>query len=351
MKAAVFHGPGDLRVEEVPDVAVAPDGIVIAVRACGICGSDLKTLRTGRLARSGQVLGHEFVGEIIDIGHEVDDLSIGDVVTALPYVPCRRCDRCREGRTSLCDTAFRRSIANGLPGGFAEFLALPGARRGETVFPLPASITPQAGALIEPLAVGLHAVDLAGVRPHDVVVVLGLGTIGLSAVLALKARGVREVVAVDTSALRREAAQQLGAVVVEDATTELLDTMRHLTGPGSYGAVSAGDVVIDCAGSSALLATAMRTLRTGGTLVLAALYDGAVELDVTSVVRRGIRIVGTFAYDGNFARAVELVSSGTIQLDHLVSHRFGLDDIASAFAVQADASRSVKVVVEPGWPQ
>ena len=132
MHAAVFHGPGEIRVEHLPDPVADPGSIVISVHACGICGSDLKTLRSGRLARPGQVLGHEFVGSIVEVGAGVDDLSIGELVTALPYVPCGRCARCIEGHTSLCETAFHRSIANGMPGGFAEYLHLPVWHAGNT---------------------------------------------------------------------------------------------------------------------------------------------------------------------------------------------------------------------------
>lgn len=347
MKAAVYHGPADLRLEELPDPAPDPDGIVIAVEACGVCGSDLKSWRTGRLVRPGQVLGHEFVGRIVDVGREVDDLMIGDTVTALPYTPCGECAPCRSGRTSLCDTAFLRSIANGEPGAFAEYLHVPHARRGRTVFPLPRGLPRGAGALVEPLAVGVHAVALAEPDADYVPVVLGLGTVGLAVVHALVAAGVRTILATDSSAVRREAAARVGARVVDPATERLVDVIRDHTGPGAYRAPAACDAVFDCAGSSALVESVMPCIRAGGVLVLAALHDRPLPIDAMGVVRRGIRVVGTFGYDDDFAAAVEIVGSGSVDVDDLVSHRFALDRITDAFVMQADVEASVKVLVDP----
>lgn len=347
MRAAVYVGPGQLRVEELPDPEPSADGIVLAIDACGVCGSDLKTWRSGRLARPGQVLGHEFAGRIVSVGSNVDGLAVGDSVTALPYTPCGSCDRCREGRTSLCDTAFLRSIANGEPGGFAEYLHVPHARRDRTVFVLPDNLPSGAGALVEPLAVGVHAVHLAEPSTDSIVVVLGLGTVGLAVVHALAVAGVRTIIATDLSPLRREAARRIGAHVVDPTTHDLVGVIRDYTGPGAYRAPAACDVVFDCAGAHALIDTVMPTIRAGGALVLAALHDRPLPVDATSVVRRGVRILGTFGYDGDFATAAGLVASGDVDVSGLVSHRFGLDQVTEAFEMQADAAASVKVLVEP----
>lgn len=351
MRAAVFEGPGRLSVEDIPDPIAADDGIVIAVEACGICGSDLKTYRSGRLARPGQVLGHEFVGRIVETGSAVRDLEVGELVTALPYVPCGTCPRCLGGRSSLCESAFRSSIANGLPGGFAEYLHLPGARRDETVFALPDGLGTGAGALVEPLAVGVHAVQLAEVDAGDVVVVLGLGTVGLAVVFALRAAGVRNVIATDLSAKRCAAAEAAGAQIIGGTAAELVTAIGAVTGKGAYGAPAACDAIIDCAGVEPLINGVMPALRAGGSLVLAALHDAPLPVDATSIVRRGVRIVGTFGYDDDFGRAVSLVAQGDVAAADLVTHRYGLDDIVTAFDTQGDAASSVKVLVQPGGTQ
>jgi (R,R)-butanediol dehydrogenase/meso-butanediol dehydrogenase/diacetyl reductase len=348
MRAAVYQGPGEFRIEELPDPEPARHGVVIAVEACGVCGSDLKTWRSGRLVRPGQVLGHEFAGRIVSVGSDVDDLVVGEYVTALPYTPCGECPRCREGRTSLCDTALLRSIANGEPGAFAEYLHIPHARRDSTVFALPDDLPAGSGALVEPLAVGVHAVNLAEPGVDAVAVVLGLGTVGLSVVHALAAAGVRSIIATDLSAGRREAAARVGARVVDPLSEDLVAVIREHTGPGAYRAPAACDVVFDCAGAHGLIDTVMPSLRAGGTLVLAALHDRPLPVDATSVVRRGVRIVGTFGYDGDFGTAARMVASGEVVTDGLVSHRFDLERITEAFETQADADASVKVLIEPG---
>lgn len=348
MKAAVFRGPGEFGVEEIPDPEPSTDGIVIAVDACGVCGSDLKTWRSGRFVRPGQVLGHEFSGRIVSIGGDVDDLSVGEYVTALPYTPCGECDRCREGRTSLCDTALLCSIANGEPGGFAEYLHIPHARRDQTVFALPDGMDAGSGALIEPLAVGVHAVNLAEPDQNDVAVVLGLGTVGLAVVHALAASGVRSIIATDLSERRRAAAAAVGAHVVDPTTDDLVEVVRAHTGPGAYRAPAACDVVFDCAGAHGLIDSVMPCIRAGGALVLAALHDRPLPVDATSVVRRGVRILGTFGYDDDFATAARMVADGTVTAESLVSHRFDLDRITEGFEAQADADQSVKVLIEPG---
>jgi 2-desacetyl-2-hydroxyethyl bacteriochlorophyllide A dehydrogenase len=204
------------------------------------------------------------------------------------------------------------------------------------------------GALVEPLAVGVHAVHLAEPSHDDVAVVLGLGTVGLAVVHSLVAVGVRSIIATDLSARRREAAAAVGAHVVDPVTDDLVDVIRQHTGPGAYRAPAACDVVFDCAGAHGLIDAAMPCVRAGGALVLAALHDRPLPVDATSVVRRGVRILGTFGYDDDFAVAARMVAAGTVTAASLVSHRFDLEHITDAFEAQADADRSVKVLVEPG---
>ena len=158
----------------------------------------------------------------------------------------------------------------------------------------------------------------------------------------------RQVIAIDLATPRLEAARRAGAMVVDGTTDDLIESVKAVTGPGAYRAPAACDAVIDCAGSPALLTTAITALRPGGTLVLAALYDEPLALDATSVVEHGVRIVGTFGYDDDFGRAVALVADGRVTVEGVVTHRFGLEEIGEAFATQGDAARSVKVLVEPG---
>ena len=154
-------GIKDLAVEEVETPRAGPEDVVVAVAACGICGSDLHTYLHGSFVEPGQVMGHEFVGEVVEAGADVQGISVGDRVTASPLVPCNECARCAEGRYNLCGKAWTQGLAYGRPGAFAEMIRIPGSIAGENVFPLGDDVSDEAGALVEPLAVAVHAVKLA----------------------------------------------------------------------------------------------------------------------------------------------------------------------------------------------
>jgi len=194
MKAAVFKGVEDLRVEDVPEPEPGPDDVVVAVKAVGVCGSDLHTFLHGSFVQPGQIMGHEFAGEVVAAGDAVEGVAVGDRLTASPLVPCHDCPRCAEGRYNLCAAAWTQGLAYGRPGAFAERIMIPRPVPGQNVFPLSDDISDEAGALVEPLAVGVHAVKLAGNVEGATALVLGLGTIGLQVVQALRARGVAHVI-------------------------------------------------------------------------------------------------------------------------------------------------------------
>jgi (R,R)-butanediol dehydrogenase / meso-butanediol dehydrogenase / diacetyl reductase len=349
MRAAVFHGPGDLVVEELPDPVADPGSIVLEVTGCGVCGSDIHAWSRGALVRPGQVLGHEFAGRVHAVGDGVDGITVGDRVTAMPFTPCHDCGPCRAGRTGLCERAFRASIANGLPGGFAELLQVPGARLGDTVHPLPDTLPDRAAVLVEPLAVGLQAVDLAAPEPGEVAVVLGIGSVGLAVVHALRGRGVEHVVATDLSPVRLQAAAAAGAIPVHGQDDDLEAVVADLTGRGPYGSPAAAGAVIECSGSARLLATGIRLAGMAARIVLVGIHGTRPELDANLVVRKGLTLTGSFAYEPrHFSEAIDLLATGQVDADDIVTHRFGLDQVGEAFAVQADPQQSVKVVVEPG---
>jgi threonine dehydrogenase-like Zn-dependent dehydrogenase len=332
VRAAVFHGPRALRVEEVPEPQAGPRDIVVSVRACGVCGTDLHAYADGTLVAPGQVLGHEFAGEVVAVGRMVDGIRAGDRITASPLQPCRRCARCAEGRFNLCDTAWSTAIGLGEPGAFAERVRIPDARLGENVFQLADELSFAAAATTEPLAVAVHGVRLAPqVSAATTAVVLGLGPIGLQCVQVLHAYGAGRVVGVDLSALRRAAAEAIGA----EATADL-------------AGLEAVDVVFECTGVAALALQALRTVRAGGTAVLLAVYADRFTLNPNLVVSRELAVRGAIAYTaGDFAEAVRLLATGAARGDALISHRTPLADITRAFELQQEKDRSLKVLVEP----
>lgn len=341
MKAAVFRGVKNVQLEEVPTPRAGADDVVVAVKACGICGSDLHTYLHGSFVEPGQVMGHEFVGEVVEAG-ESSGLSVGDRVTASPLQPCGECQRCREGRFNLCGKAWTQGIAYGKPGAFAELVHIPNAIPGENVFPLSNDVSDDDGALTEPLAVGVHAVKLAAPVEGATALVLGLGTIGQQVVQALLAAGAGRVIGVDISKLRLEAGVKLGAEVFDGS-----DGIPEVLGSALSGDQEI-DLVFECSGVPALANAALEAIRAGGTIVVLALYDDPVTFNPTVLVQKEIRLQGSIAYTGeDFAEAVELLRSGKAQSTPLITQRTSLDEIGDAFEVQLQKDRSLKVVVMP----
>ena len=342
MKAAVFRGVKNLQVEEVAAPEAGSNDVVVAVRACGICGSDLHTYLHGSFVEPGQVMGHEFVGEVVEAGSAVTGVAVGDRVTASPLVPCKECPRCREGRYNLCAKAWTQSIAYGRPGAFAEFVRIPNPVPGENIFLLGDDVSDDAGALTEPLAVAVHAVKLAEPVAGVTAVVLGLGTIGAQVVQALRARGAGRIIGLDLSTLRLEAAGGLGAEPV-DGARGVEEALRSVLAEGQEI-----DVVFECSGVPALANAALENVRAGGTVVILALYDDPVTFNPTVLVQKEVRLQGSIAYTGeDFADAVELLRSGAAQATALITQRASLDDVGEAFEVQLQKDRSLKVVVVP----
>jgi (R,R)-butanediol dehydrogenase/meso-butanediol dehydrogenase/diacetyl reductase len=334
MRAGVFRGIRQVPIEDVPDPRPGPRDVVLDVKACGICGSDLHTYVAAQLAAVGQVMGHEFSGEVAEIGGEVEGIVVGDRVTGPPIQPCGECAACRAGRRHLCETWTTRSIAYGLPGAFAERVRIPDATLGDNVFKLPDPMTFEDGALVEPLAVGVHAVGRADTGPGDVALVLGLGTIGLQVAQVLLARGLTDVIGADLSALRRSVAEELGVRAVS----------------GDELAAAAGgrpiDVVFEATGAPALVQGAMELVRPAGTVVLIALYEEPAQIVPTLAVQKELTVRGSAIFTpGEFEEAVELLAAGKVRGRPLITHRLALEDLGEAFEAQLDKDAAIKVMI------
>jgi 2-desacetyl-2-hydroxyethyl bacteriochlorophyllide A dehydrogenase len=308
--------------------------VVLDVKACGICGSDLHTYVAAQLAQEGQVMGHEFAGQVAEVGGEVEGIAVGDRVTGPPIQPCGECGACHDGRRHLCETWTTRSIAYGLPGAFAERVRIPDATLGDNVFKLPDPMTFEDGALVEPLAVGVHAVGRADTGPGDVALVLGLGTIGLQVAQVLLARGVTDVIGADLSALRRSVAAQLGVTAVSG------DELAGVAGGRPI------DVVFEATGAPALVQRAMELVRPAGTVVLIALYEEPAQIVPTLAVQKELTVRGSAIFTAaEFEEAVELLASGKVRGGPLITHRLALEDLGDAFEAQLDKDAAIKVMI------
>jgi 2-desacetyl-2-hydroxyethyl bacteriochlorophyllide A dehydrogenase len=347
MRAVQWNAPEQLELVDL-EAPVAGEGqVVVEVAICGICGSDLHSYERGFAAQPGQVLGHEFSGRVLE-APGVDGVVVGDRVTVRPLIPCGACDRCREGNIQLCEAGAAMNIGYGTRGAFAERVLVPRAIPGQTVFRLPDGIGDQAGALVEPLAVGLRAVRRAGEVGGTVALVLGAGMIGLAATRWLVLRGAETVIVADPSPVRRAAAQALGAHVVTDPLAEKTShAVREITGPGGYGLGARADVVVDCAGAPAAFAEGLKAVRHGGTMSLAAMYNRKIELTPDRIVEKELNIRGAFAYDDEFPMVIDALAAGDIDPAAFVSHTYALEDAEAAFRMQLDKDASLKVMVTP----
>ena len=341
MIAAVFREAGVIAAEELPAPSAEATDVVVAVRACGICGSDMHAYEHGLYVQPGQVMGHEFAGDVVAVGDSVSDISVGDRVAVMPYAACGACAACRAGRPHLCAAFMTASIAYGLPGAFAELVRVPDARLGANVHRLGDATSYEAAALAEPLAVACHAVRLADPKPDEHAMVVGQGPIGLLVVQALRAHGVGAVTAVDVSEHRLRTASRVGA------TETVLAVGQRLSDASGCDV----DLVFECSGVPHLVDQALRAVSPGGRVVAVAVYGGRVEINPSLVVQRELRLQGSFAATGeDFAFAVQLIEGGAILHRELISHRFALADIDRAFEAQADRAHAVKVMVGDACP-
>lgn len=336
MKAAVLKGPLDIRMETVADPVVEPDGIIIKVKTCGICGSDLHVYK--QEGKEGTLFGHEFSGDVAEVGSQVKDLAVGERVTAVGFRPCGQCFWCRQGKSFRCSEMAL--VGYQLPGAMAEYVSIPSAKPGQNVFKLSDELTYQDGATVEPLSIALYSVKRAHPQEKDTVVVLGAGIIGLNTIQVLKAMGVNRVLVSGRRTSRLEAAKTCGADLVVDAAREdVLQTVMDAT--SGMGA----DLVVECAGSQETFNQAVAMARGGGKIMLVGVYEKPLTWDPLPVISKNLTLVGCLG--GNFPGAIELLRSAKVNTRPLVTHSFPLDQAQEAFRTQLEDQTAIKVMIVP----
>jgi threonine dehydrogenase-like Zn-dependent dehydrogenase len=345
MKAAVYLEPRCLCVEDVPLPEPGPADVLIRVHACGICGSDIHSYKSGMYIQRGQIMGHEFMGVAAIVGKDISGVREGDRLTGFTLGACGQCYWCKRREWALCPNMFKASTGYGRPGAFAEYVLIQNATPGRTLHHIPDTVDDLTGATIEPVGVGIHAVRTADVKPGDKVVVLGAGMIGNACLQAAKAAGA-SVYVVEVSPERLRLARESGADAVFDAkTADPLEWVKEVVGRGPYHFHEGGmaDVVFEAAGAAQTIQNAFEIVRSGGTICFVGLPEGAVPLDTTKIVHKLPRIVG--ALGSNFRAAIEELKTGRIRTSQLVTHRFPLDEAGAAFETQLRAGETVKVMV------
>jgi 2-desacetyl-2-hydroxyethyl bacteriochlorophyllide A dehydrogenase len=336
MRAVRWQANETLELAELDEPTPHDGQILVEVAACGICGSDLHTYEHGLLAHPGMVLGHEFAGTVL-AAPGVDGIEPGQTVTARAAIPCGHCESCRAGEIHLCSGGAAQIIGYGFDGAFAQRVLVPRAIAGETVFVLPDGVSTEAGALVEPLSVSLRAVRRCGDVAGKTVLVLGAGMIGLGATRFLKLAGAARIVVADLSAVRREAALALGAdEVVDAAETRPSDAVGKRA-----------DVVLEAAGARATLSEALRAVRPGGIVTIAAVFGRKIEVPIDRFTEKELDVRGSFAYRDEFPLVIDALARGDVDPAAFISHRFGLADAGEAFRTQLDKDASLKVLVRP----
>jgi L-iditol 2-dehydrogenase len=336
LKAAVYSGPGAIELRDWPEPAAGAGELVLRVRGCGVCGSDIAKF-SGGAASPPAVFGHEVVGEVASVGPGVIRFAPGQRVVAAHHVPCFRCHYCRRGSHSMC-RAFKQSNLD--PGGFAELCRVPAANVEHATFAIPEHVTDEAASFTEPLACCLRAIRRAGLGEGDTALVVGLGSIGCLFLQLLRIRGVRALGS-DLVAERRELGRRLGAEV-PDGDRALDAALRGATdGRGA-------DAIIITAGGAAVLAWAAARVRDGGALHCFAGGQGdALPLALEALYHREITITATYSSSpADLAEAFDLLSSGAVSVAGLISHRLPLGRLADGIALMR-RQEAVKVYIQP----
>lgn len=332
MKAAVMRGIKDIRTETVPDPVLEPHGVIIKVKACGICGSDLHVYKRDE---QGTIFGHEFSGDVVSVGDQVKGIAPGMRVTAVGFRPCGKCFWCSQGKGHRCSNMAL--LGYQFPGAMAEYVHIPFAALGRTVFPLPEELSYEEAASVEPLSISYFSVNRAQPKPDESVAVLGLGVIGLYAIQVLKSFGVTRILASGRRAARLRAATECGADVVIDAASQD-PTAAVMDATANMGV----NTVVECAGQQATFDQAVAMARGGGKILLVGIYEQPLTWDPLPAISKNLSLIGCLG--GNFPASIELLRSGKVSARPLITHRFTLDQAAEAFRAQLQDPGAIKVM-------
>jgi len=345
MKAAVLYGIKDVRTEDRPLPEPGPGEALVKVTAVGVCGSDVHYYIDGRIGdqivTKPQTVGHEVAGRVERLGPDTEcDLAPGDLVAIEPGVSCGECEHCREGKPNTCPNV----VFYGTPpvdGAYQEYLAHP----VEYLFKCPEGVSDEAAAMTEPLGIGLHAEHIGGIGPGDSVAVLGSGTIGLCTMMAARTAGAARILVTDLLENRLELARKLGATdtFVAEAGSSAKGTEWAKEVTGGRGV----DVVFECAGEVETMRQALDVARIGGRAVLVGITtEDDVPLQIHIARRKELEMFNVRRARFTIPRSLELISQGRIDVESLVTHRFGLDELAKALdLVHQKADGVIKAMI------
>lgn len=352
MKAALWYGIKDVRLENIEEPKVTKGNVKIKVKWCGICGSDLHEYLGGPIfiptdkphpiskEVAPVVLGHEFSGEIVEVGEGVTNLNIGDRVAVEPIVACGTCPACQEGKYNLCSSLGFHGLCGG-GGGFAEYTVFP----AKFVHKIPDGLSFEKAALIEPIAVAIHSLRVGKFMTGQSAIVLGAGPIGLATIEALKAAGASLVIVMQRKSVRQEYALRAGADIVIDPTeVNVAEEVKRLT--GGVGA----DISFETTGAKIGFDTGIESIKYNGTMVVTSIWEEEISINPNTFIFSEKTIVGTIAYRNEFPATMAQMNDGRIKVDGYITKKISLDDIVEegfGALTGPEKKKHVKILVTP----
>lgn len=333
MRVTNVHAKNDVRLDDLPAPECGPSDVLVAMKACGICGTDLTYLQMGGMPVGGRCplpLGHEPAGQVVEVGEDVTGIAAGMRVTFNPT-------------TDMADAIG----SGGAQGALSDLVAVRGAVLGHSVFTIPDEIPFEVAALTEPLAVALHAVNRCAIEPGQTAVVFGAGPVGVGIAAWLKIRGAGHVVSVDFSEPRLEMAQGLGADGVVRGDDDVVARLRELHGTAHVLGmpVAATDVWIDAAGAPAVIDTIMSGAREHARAVVVAVHKEPVPIDLVSLLIRELNITASMAYPTEFGDVAGALAEHWQTFAPMITDRYALDDVADALTRAGSADVRGKVMI------
>lgn len=339
MKCAMYYNNRDIRLEEIPVPKIGADELLVQMRACGICGSDV--LEWYRAKKAPLVLGHEMTGQIVKMGEHVNRFNVGDRVFVSHHIPCNTCHYCLNGHHTVCATLRETNFD---PGGFAEFIRVPRINADRGVFLLPDEISYEEGTFIEPLACVLRGQKTAHLKPGQTVFIIGGGTAGLLHLKLARALGASSVVVTDIHKNRLVFAQRFGASAAILADGNIPERLKGV----NNGRLA--DMVVVAAGVIEAVHMAWKTVDRGGTILIFAPTEPGIDIDLPlyDIWHDGITITTSYAGSpSDISEAIELIRSKNIVIKDMITHRFPLAKAREGFYLVEKARDSIKVIIEP----
>ncbi|MDY7224467.1 2,3-butanediol dehydrogenase [Halalkalibacterium halodurans] len=348
MQALRWHGVKDVRVDDIAEPATLKGKVKIKVKWCGICGSDLHEYAAGPIfipqnsphslteEKAPIVMGHEFSGQVVEVGDGVTKCEEGDRVVIEPIFACGTCTACKQGKYNLCEQLGFLGLAGG-GGGFSEYVTVD----EHMVHKIPDTVSFEQGALVEPAAVALYAVRQSQFNVGDQAVVFGTGPIGLLVIEALKASGASKIYAVELSTERRQRAEQLGAIALNPAEVNVVEKIQRLTDGGA-------DVSFEVTGVPIVLTQAIESTKLNGQTMIVSIFEKEASFQPNLVVMRERNIAGIIGYRDIFPAVISLMNQGYFSAETLVTKRIGLHDIVEqGFEALMKEKSQVKILVSP----